>query len=431
MANNFHITKDGPKPCNAQIKCPVGGSHFSDEKEAQKVYESKMNKTHEKGLKKLFKKYSSNTVHLKNIEKRLKQNEQDFKDRDERQKDGTVYDQLLKNGITDEELNKMLKLESAQREGGLSTLANKKGDKEVIGVSYNADSKYEEEEGLRKIEENLREGKMTKESVAYEVIDGKGVFSISSDPNGMSGYKENSLREAIHSFNKWEKFDMEELREEMKLNNKSVSELRENLKGKVKPLPKNRKDLVKATVKYNNGTINDKVDTPPQGYFQTGRVLTIVSDNEVMKKSFEKMKEANDTGNLRMGTSKNPFSHGSIFYDDRDVSRESKTKEIKQEEVDKAMTERIAPTVDKLKEISRYPHVNVTPRSNEDINDLRNGRYWVDFTPKNLDKEKYLTRSSDNVFGYFNETQINQMIAGDYSEMDKRNREAKDKGHAF
>lgn len=45
MANRFHISSDGtPKKCKAQKNnCPLGGSHFSSQKEAQQFYENLVN----------------------------------------------------------------------------------------------------------------------------------------------------------------------------------------------------------------------------------------------------------------------------------------------------------------------------------------------------------------------------------------------------
>jgi len=45
MSNRFHISNDGtPKKCKAkQGKCPLGGSHFSTQKDAQKFYENHIN----------------------------------------------------------------------------------------------------------------------------------------------------------------------------------------------------------------------------------------------------------------------------------------------------------------------------------------------------------------------------------------------------
>lgn len=37
---NFHITEEGPKPCEAKVKaCPVGGAHYSDRQAADAAFE--------------------------------------------------------------------------------------------------------------------------------------------------------------------------------------------------------------------------------------------------------------------------------------------------------------------------------------------------------------------------------------------------------
>lgn len=46
MAQKFHNTVNGPRPCKAEIKdCPLGGEHFTNYSDAQKAYDEDMKKT--------------------------------------------------------------------------------------------------------------------------------------------------------------------------------------------------------------------------------------------------------------------------------------------------------------------------------------------------------------------------------------------------
>jgi hypothetical protein len=42
MSQKFHLTSDGPKPCHASLKCPLGGEHFTNMSSAEEAYAQTM-----------------------------------------------------------------------------------------------------------------------------------------------------------------------------------------------------------------------------------------------------------------------------------------------------------------------------------------------------------------------------------------------------
>lgn len=43
----FHLTEEGPKPCNANVReCPIGGAHFESKDAADRAYEGKLASEH-------------------------------------------------------------------------------------------------------------------------------------------------------------------------------------------------------------------------------------------------------------------------------------------------------------------------------------------------------------------------------------------------
>lgn len=425
MANNFHVTEDGPKPCNASVQaCPLkdgDGKHFDTKEEAQEHFEKKNSGSILQKLKR--KKGDPDTAHVRSAEKRIKSMEKDLKARDERQFKDTAYQQILKE-VSSEEFEEMLKVETTNRQSGIGYLSTEDGDDRVVGVSYEGDHKAEEEWGLAAITKGLREGKFEKDDVEYIEQKGKGILIIKGESTYMDAdYRSRSAGTALSRFNNYEDWDTKRDRwkTERKYGNKKVSEIREEFKGKIKPLPTKRDDLIKAVHNFENGTPEEKI-TPPQGEFQNGKVLSIVSDNKAMMATMRKAKEAHDNGSLRVGSSNNPFSNGVVFYDDRDVSRASKVDQVKAEEANAHANKMIEDDSAALKKKGSLYYAGA--RLGGDIENLKDARYWVNYSPGR--SQSSIPGAEKQVFGYFSRDDIKEMANDDFSAV-KRNEEKREK----
>jgi len=403
----FHNTENGPKPCSADVRdCPVGGSHFNNKEEAQEAYEKSMVK--EKGMFGLFKKSNPYTNHVQKADKLIKKLENDFKARDERQFKDTTYQQLLKE-VSAEELKEMSELEVNNREAGIGFLRSEDSDDKVIGLTYSADFKAEEEWGLAAISKRLSNGESKPEDITYLEKDGKGVLVIAGEDRS-HGYrsderKEERIETALERFKNYRSYD--DMKSSWKYNRMKVSELREMLKGKVKPLPTKRDDLVNAAVKLEKGEQKDSIK-PPQGEFQRGDFLAIVSDNPAMIATMKKVKDSNDNGTLRLGSSNNPFSNGALFYDERDVSRKSKEQEVRSNVAKKAADEYIEPTRTKLNTNGNL--YALSSNADSDIKDVRESKFFINYSPKaNLKNGKH------QIFGWFDKDDLEKIANEDFS----------------
>lgn len=405
--NKFHNTENGPRPCNAEVRdCPVGGSHFSSKEEAQEAYEKTMlkeNKTFS-----LFKKSNPYSKHIQKADKLIKKSEKDLKLRDERQFKNTTYQQLLKE-VSVEEIQEVSDLELNNRQAGISYLQTEDGADSVIGVAYSADFKAEEEWGLAAIAKRLNNGESKPEDVEYLEKDGKGVLVIAGEDRS-HGYrveerKEERIDTALNRFSNYKSYD--DMQAGWKYNRLKVSELREMLKGKVKPIPTKRDDLVKAAVKLEKGDQKDPVK-PPQGEFQRGDFLAIVSDNPAMIATMKKIKESNDNGTLKLGTSNNPFSNAALFYDDRDVSRKAKEDEIRSNVVKESANEYISGTRTKLEEKGNV--YAIQSDADSEIKDIRNSKFFINYSPKSP-----LKNGKRQIFGWFNKEELEKIADEDFS----------------
>lgn len=430
MSTKFHVTDDGPKSCSASIRdCPIGGAHFESQEAAQQSFENKMNSG--KGL---FSKFTKDknpaTRHIRNADKRIRAMEKDLKARDARQFKDTAYQQILRE-VSEEEFKKMEELETSTRQASIGYLKTEDGEDRVVGVSYGGDYKAEEEWGLSHIRKALANGDFEKDDVAYLEKNGKGVLVIRGEDFGFSPeseYAQRSVATAMKRFDDYVPYDEQKVlwQTERKYGDKKVAELRSMFKGKINPLPTKRDDLMKAITVYETNPPTDTVKVP-QGEFQNGKVLSIVSDNKAMMATMRKAKEAHDAGTLRMGNSRNPFARGVVFYDDRDVSRDSKVRQVKIEEGTKLASENIKESWDKLKRNGSA--FAVSPHVDEDLQDINDAKYWVNYYPNKVPEGTKL-EGGRSVFGYFKKTDIDAMANGDFSEVTRRVTEAEAKNSA-
>lgn len=423
----YHVNDEGNVgKCGAKNSCPFGGEtgfedHYATPEEAKKAYEKKMegNSGSSSSLKS-----DPNTKHLSKIKRALAQNAADFKARDA-WRDKTL-EKELEAKFSREEIDELLNMkifagESTIGYGGM----NKNSDK-FYGVTFSPNPKFEEEEALRKLHKALEDGDVSPDEISIVEKDGK--TSLIINPYGHEGYAvERSFNEANRQLNNY--FPPKRFDAKWKLERNSLVELKSMAKAAgIKPMPTRRAEIVNKLLDHQLGETT--LRTPQASYGEgMGEVLTITTDNKVMAEALKRVKSANDNGTLRIGSARNPFSRGVLFYDDRDMSSDDKAQMIKDNVVAEELSKRIEPSVDALRKVSRNG-VLVRPSSNGDLKDLSEGKYWVDFRAKNLDHDKYLSRD-DNVYGYFNEKEINDMANGDYTALSESNKEKKAQGYSY
>ena len=397
--SKFHNSEDGPRPCHANVKaCPVGGDHYDSLETAQKAYEDEMSKS--VGIfNKLMTKKDPNTAHIRAAEKRIKASEKDLKARDARQGKDTVIHQLYREGITDDDLKKVMELKLNNREAGIGYLSTSEGSDMIVGVTYTGDYRAEEEWGLAHISKSLAEGTFKKDDVRFFEKDGKGYLLIKGERSyNFEEDAKNSLKTADDRFSNY--VDYEERSKQFSLERKSIAQLRSEFKGKIKPLPTKKSDLINAVLDLERPKDFIK---HPQGEFHLGNALAIVSDNPAMIATMRHAKDAHDNGSLRVGNSSNPFSNGVVFYDERDISREDKINLIKSEEATKAAVDYFSETEKKLKENGRV--YAAFPNVGPELKDVRDSKYWLNYSPKN----------HKQIFGWFNKEGLDKIANGDFS----------------
>jgi len=404
----FHLTENGPKPCNASVRdCPIGGTHFSDKEEATIAYEFSSAKKH--GLfGSLKKKSDPHFQHVTSAEKRLRALEPELKMRDERQEGGTLYHELLADGITEAELDSRFSEDPGHRHAGISYIANPSGSK-AVGISYSGDFKSEEETGISHISKALKAGELGPNDVQvyekgdYTVFAVRGERAYGWEDEGDRNLKDRVEKEALSRYENWSSNANWDLK--WKLRNLGGDELKARLTGKVKPMPKTKAAMINKIIELE-GEASER--HPAIGEFQTGQALVVVTKDPLEAKLMKKMKASHEAGYLRVGGSSNPFSNGNLFYDERDLTREFKTDLVKSEEANKYAKAYVSDTRAKLGESG---HVYaVSPDVQEPDGDIRNSRFWLNYSPKN----------GKQIFGWFNKTQLERIASGDLSDVKER-----------
>lgn len=415
MVDKYHLTENGPKPCSAHIRsCPVGGAHFDTKDEAEHAYELEMGER--EGFFKKLKRSSGLDPYTRHIAKanlRIAAEERDLKRRDERQNGGTIEHQLIAEGVlSPEELEQRFAREINTRQAGITYMKGNEGDARIIGIGYGGDYKAEEEYGMAAISDRLRRGKAEPKDALLFEHKGYKVLAIRGEERGGGDFTDDlsdrynsvahSLEEAVRRHENYQPHD--QWRASLKYTHLTVAQLKPEF-AKAFPgakVPRSKKEIIDALVKKEVGDFT----TPAIGEFQTGRALVLVTKDPAEARMFEKLKEANDTGNLRVGNSSNPFSRGTLFYDQRDLSRSAREDLIRSEEATKAAKAYVAPLKEKLKAKGNLYAVN--PRVDGDLKDVRDATYILNFYPRDR---------RDDVWGFYNKQELELIAEGRYSEV--------------
>lgn len=189
------------------------------------------------------------TRHIADAEKRLRSLEPDMVMRDARQENGTLYHELLAEGVTTDELEARLAENTDLRRAGLGYVRNEKGATPAIGLTYGGDHKAEEEYGIAHIAKSLRNGDYGPDDVLLYTKDGATVLAIRGERGDWSpNLDEDSsatraAKIALDRFNNYYPGELSVQR--YTLERLSVAQLRANLKDKVSPYLKTKTSSLK------------------------------------------------------------------------------------------------------------------------------------------------------------------------------------------
>ena len=223
-------------------------------------------------------------AHLKEAEQILLEVEPSMIERDQRQVNGTLRHQLSAIGLSGDELRRRSEAVIANGMAGIGEkLGNSEGSDRVIGLSYAP--RRGESAAIEEIGEALAVGDYKAGDV--QVFESRGVTFLAVKTPFAKGWGKNS---------------------------KAVQ--------------------ASAKAAYEHIQRPAHGDNKAGGSFAGGDALVVATNNPIEAKLLHKLKEAHNAGALRVGKK---ASSDSLFYDDRDISREHKTREIYQ-----AVTEKYA-----------------------------------------------------------------------------------------
>lgn len=153
---------------------------------------------------------------------------------------------------------------------------------------------------------------------------------------------------------------------------------------------------------YLAGANKADVETETSGGVKEG-TLTIVSHNKAIKSVMRKAKEAHNNGTLRVETS----ADKALFYDDRDIGRNSKIERIKIEETVKHAEKMIEKDV-KILERNGMESCRVDI-SGGSVDNLKDVRYVIDYRPADPSGETSAVSRSKWINGYRSAEEIREL----------------------
>jgi hypothetical protein len=143
-----------------------------------------------------------------------------------------------------------------------------------------------------------------------------------------------------------------------------------------------------------------------KGSLAGGEALVVAAKDPIEAKLLHKLKEAHDAGALRVGNPRTPGDK--LFYDDRDISREHKTREIHQAVAEKHANERIQDLKTRMAEKDPDSYIGYAKDDYaygtgvaKDINDAQ---YNVRYRTPN---------GAETVYGVFTKAEAERVLDGD------------------
>jgi hypothetical protein len=324
----------------------------------------------------------------------------DSEARDARQGSETIYQRLLLKGFTADEITSELAKaqDYDQRRIYLTGFEDDFGSDPVIGIAYTGDYRSEEEYGMSAISKNLKKRERQSELVTVVETGSHKGFAIFEDFNFSKNLEQNAETAVKRHTNPY--MDTGDAYRY------TVAQLRDKLKGFISPIPRDRARLERHYAEHILGKSRPK--SVSVGEFHHGGTLVMMTDSPILNATLEMLFEAAVSANtLSIGTSRNPFSRLTFFYDDRDVSsKETAVRAAEKKWYDDRMEE-AADAVSALRAAgSLYAIKPSHLKSVVSRNDLPEGDYYfINYYPK--------SSSEEGVFGWFKLEELFMVASGE------------------
>jgi hypothetical protein len=352
----FHVNSKGEagKCAATQGKCPFGGEdeHYTSLEAARDSFEGSMSEQQ-------FTKFAAPDAHIKEAERMLKALEPSMIERDERQAGGTIRHQLLAEGLTEEELRARSESRIYNGMAGIGErTGNAEGMARVIGLSY---------------------APRSSEYAAVEAI-GEALANGDYQAGDVNLMEDRSLALLVVKAADAPSFG-DSLKDNKAVHNSSTEAFLEAQKGAYGP-------------------------NKAKGNFASGEALVIATQDPVEMKMLRKMKDAHAAGALRVGET--GIAGEKMFYDDRDISRMHKTREIYQDVTEKHANEAVKDIASRMAEKDPNSYIAYV---RDDYaygigvkKDIKDADYWIKY------KDHEYT---DTVYGSFTKAEAERVLEGD------------------
>jgi len=369
----YHLTENGPKDCTATVRtCPIGGAHFETKEAAEAAYEFKAERKFSP-FSVLKKKVDPHLKHISNANERIKKLSRELDARSERQRSETLFHQLIAEGFSREEIEARFNERVEVRHSGVSYVDNGEGEK-VLGISYRADHRSEEERGLNALVDGLAAGEYRPQDIRVHERGELTILAVRTDLR--------KLEPTIRTMNQSEELALErygttkspaEWDRYNQLDDEEYEELKARYEDKLSEIPEDKDDLIEEIIAYENPN-----GFRPQavGEFSNGDALVLATKDPLEASLYRKLGAASEAGTIAVGTG----ARGSLtFYDERDMSRTAKEKEIRREEAEKTALAYVSDAQAKLQKMGNLS--SIQPRVEHDIQDIRNAKFFVNYSP--------------------------------------------------
>jgi len=360
QSQRYHLSEDTDKgygPCFAasEASCPKKGApHFGSEAEAKAAVAYKNEKAH--GVFKLFRKRKpkvEKTAPVTVVDSTPQSPPEpvravfDESAREARQHGGTAYHELLTLAPEDE-IDELAREELREFGGSIGYRAANDGDVPVIGVRYRNMETEEETQALNFVRENLQNGTYGPDDVISLERDGRYILAFKGVNPAFFG--DGSPIDPVYvAENQTAEHRDEALMDAQMDRRIELEELSEEEIDKIAVIP----DYLVGLTKQQKITIilrDESRDTPEHLSFAAtanGNVFTMVSNNPIEGRMFEKIAEAHRAGTLRMGES-DEEEPAILFYDERDVSSQRMRDDRRVAQVHREIAPYVQETRDKI-----------------------------------------------------------------------------------
>ena len=323
----FHLTAEGPAMCNAGTvtACRVGGAHFATRDDAQLAHEFAAGPvTVPGGFLKRRRVIDPHVNHLESALQRIAESESELADRDSRQRGTTLFQRLVAEGYPVGLLQRPLADRPTEGRVGVR-VSPLPGQQPVAGIAYEASNTWDERRALTTIADSLRAGRHAPDEVLCYTASGLSVFAIKGHEAALFGtgieYDPLVLAEAA------------------------------------------------ARSRYDGSAL---------AAFEGHKAMVVVTADPLEAQVLLSLKEAHDGGHLRLGDPADLYARRWFFYDDRDLDRAHRSRHIRAEETHRFAMAYVAQTIARMRAMNGQVR-EVTPQVNDQVADMRNMRYLLDW----------------------------------------------------